>query len=71
MYKVLQATYKDGQLILNEKLSPTLEGKQLSVIVLDIDELEQKKERFFEFADNQTIILPEDYRFNRDELYER
>jgi hypothetical protein len=71
MYKVVQAIYRDGQLFLSEKLSSTLEGKQLNIIVLDPDGLEQKKERFFDFVDKQTITLPRDYQFNRDALYER
>ena len=45
MYKVLQTIHKDGHLVLSEKFSPALEGKQLSIIVLDADELEQKNER--------------------------
>lgn len=71
MYKVLQAVYRDGQLVLSEKLNPAFEGKQLRIIVLDPDELEQRKEGFFGFVDKQTITLPEDYHFNRDTLYER
>ena len=45
MVKVLQAIYKDGQLVLSEELDPALEDKQLRIIVFDADELGQKKER--------------------------
>lgn len=49
MYEILQATYKDGHLILNKKLSSLLEGKTVNVIVLDTDEIETKKKRFLDF----------------------
>jgi hypothetical protein len=35
MLKILQATYNNGELILNEKLSEELEGKNLQITQLD------------------------------------
>jgi hypothetical protein len=32
---------------------------------------DNKKEQFFNFVKNHTYILPENYKFNRDELHER
>ncbi len=34
-------------------------------------DLEKKKEDFLKFADKHLIDLPEDYKFNREELHER
>jgi predicted DNA-binding antitoxin AbrB/MazE fold protein len=70
MYKIAQAVYQNGSLILSEKLSSELEGKSLKVIILDTDEIETKRERFFQLVDKHTFALPEDYQFNRDELYD-
>lgn len=71
MYKISQAVYQDGNLILSEKLHPAMEGKSLKVIILDTDDLEVKKERFFRLVDRHAFALPQDYQFNREELYER
>jgi predicted DNA-binding antitoxin AbrB/MazE fold protein len=80
MNKVLQATYHDGSLVLDEKLDATLEGKKLRIVVLeDTDELkgkdtqtlESRKQRFLEQLQQHSFQLPEDYQFNREELYER
>lgn len=32
---------------------------------------EGKKEQFFRFVENHTYNLPDDYKFNREELHER
>lgn len=80
MNKVLQATYHDGNLILDEKLDTSLEGKKFKVVVLeDTNEpkeqneqtLESRKRRFLEQLKQHSFKLPEDYKFNREELYER
>jgi predicted DNA-binding antitoxin AbrB/MazE fold protein len=80
MSKVIQATYHDGNLILDEKLDAALEGKKLRIVVLeDINEpeeqdkptLEPRKRRFLEQLKQHSFKLPEDYHFNREELYER
>jgi hypothetical protein len=70
MYKISQATYKDGSLILAEKLNSKMEGKTLKVIIF-VDEIDSKKERFWELVDRHTFALPKDYKFNREDLYER
>jgi predicted DNA-binding antitoxin AbrB/MazE fold protein len=80
MSKVLQATYHDGKLSLDEKLDTALEGRKLRIIVLgDVvkaeDEgdqvLEPRKQRFLEQLQQHSFTLPEDYKFNREDLYER
>ena len=71
MYKVLQATCQNGHLVLKEKLAPELEGKNLQIILVETDNLEAKKERFFKLADAHSFVLPKDYQFNREELHDR
>jgi len=72
MYQVMQATYRNGQLILQDKLLQLLEGQTVQVIVFNPqDVMELKKERFLNFVTKQKVVLPKDYRFNRVELYER
>ena len=34
-------------------------------------EVESKKEQFFRFVENHSYNLPENYKFNREELHER
>jgi hypothetical protein len=71
MYKISQAIYKDGNLILAERLNPAMEGKSLQVIILETDDIQAKKERFFNLVDRHTFALPANYQFNREELYAR
>ncbi len=71
MYKLLQATCNNGNLILDEKLSKEWEGKSFQVIVFETDEIAIKKKRFFDFVDQYSFTIPNDYQFNREELYER
>ncbi|NJN86990.1 MAG: hypothetical protein HC881_12725 [Leptolyngbyaceae cyanobacterium SL_7_1] len=80
MNKVLQATYRNGSLVLDEKLDAALEGKKLTVILVEdsaVQEdgtgqlLEQRKEQFLEQLQQHSFKLPKDYKFNREELYER
>jgi len=80
MSKVLQATYHDGNLILNEKLDAALEGKKLTLILVEDSAelqnsleqtLEPRKQRFLEQLQQHSFKLPKDYKFNREELYER
>lgn len=70
MYQILQATYRDGRLILDKKLGAKMEGKVLQVVVFEAGETENKKDQFLRFVDNQQIILPEGYQFNREDLYD-
>jgi len=81
MTQILEATYSDGKLILNEALNPDLEGKKLRVMILETNEEIQaedaegdrraKVKRFLEHAKKHSFELPPDYKFDRDELYER
>lgn len=80
MSKVLQATYQDGKLALDEKLDAAMEGRKLRIIVLeDVTEveheadqgLEPRKQRFLEQLQQHSFTLSEGYKFNREELYER
>jgi predicted DNA-binding antitoxin AbrB/MazE fold protein len=78
MNKILEATYSNGNLILSESLNPELEGKKLRVMILETDELNQeelspqaRRQRFLDAAAKHSFELPPDYKFDRDELYER
>jgi predicted DNA-binding antitoxin AbrB/MazE fold protein len=68
MYKILEATYHQGNLILKDKLSESLEGKQIKIIVLEASD--SQKESFLEKVDQHSFELPQDYQFNREELYD-
>lgn len=80
MNKVLQATYHNGSLVLDEKLDAALEGKKLTLILVEDSTdlqtdpeqpLEPRKQRFLEQLQQHSFKLPEGYSFNREELYER
>lgn len=81
MTKILEATYSNGNLILSEALDPGLEGKKLRVMIIENNEEIQaedaeverraKVKRFLEHAKQYSAQIPPDYKFNRDELYER
>ena len=65
MNKVLQATYHDGNLVLDEKLDTALEGKKLTLILGEEEsssqsELEQKERtrKFLEWAQQYSAKLP-------------
>lgn len=81
MSKVLQATYHDGNLVLDEKLDPILEGQKVSLILIEnpdsvsgsnseID-MEERRQKFLEEAQKYSAKLPEDYKFDREEIYDR
>lgn len=72
MSMIFKATCQNGQLILEEKLPDSLEGKQVKIMLIDNDdqEIEQKKAEFFKLASRHSFPLPDDYKFNRDELYD-
>jgi predicted nucleic acid-binding Zn-ribbon protein len=82
MSKVLQATYHDGNLILDKKLDVALEEKKLTLILIEdsesseqadrsmVDDVERKRQ-FLEKLKTYSIKLPKDYKFNREELYDR
>jgi predicted DNA-binding antitoxin AbrB/MazE fold protein len=72
MHRFVEATYKNGELLLDEKLNMEFEGKKLKLIIFTDEEgQEQKKENFFNFANRHSFKLPGDYSFNREELYQR
>lgn len=71
MYTIAQATYRNGNLILNKKLGSEMEGRTLNVVIFEVNDVERKKEQFFEFVDKIAFPLPESYKFNRDEIYDR
>lgn len=71
MYKILKATCKDGHLVLEEKLSDEFEGKTLQVMVFENNELGVKKQQFFDSVKQHSFNLPDDYQFNRNELYDK
>jgi hypothetical protein len=71
MYQILQATYRDGRLILKKKLNASMEGKLLNVVVFETSEAGSQREKFLQFIDQHPIQLSETYTFNRDELYDR
>jgi hypothetical protein len=70
MYQLLQATYHDGHLVLKQKLNTQLEGKLLHIVVLTTEDA-SPLDQFLQFVDLHPIQLPENYRFNRNELYDR
>jgi len=70
MYKIVEAVYKNGNLVLGDKLESGKEGQKYRVIIMDNDK-EARQKHFFEFLSKHSFRLPADYRFNRDELYER
>jgi hypothetical protein len=78
MSKVLHATYHDGNLVLDEKLDTALEGKKLTLILVEADfssqaELEQSErtQHFLKWAQQYSAKLPPDYKFDREEAHER
>lgn len=76
----LQATCSNGTLILDRQLSSDLEGKTFQVIIFEPEDISDraeqssdlaKVEQFLENVKQYSFKLPEDYKFNRDELYDR
>ncbi|OHD11210.1 MAG: hypothetical protein A2086_08375 [Spirochaetes bacterium GWD1_27_9] len=68
MYRVATATYHNNTLNLDESFN-FCEGKKLKIIIIDEDD--RKKENFFDFVKKNKINIPKDYKFNREELYDR
>lgn len=71
MQLVMNATYKDGVLVPDRSLGADKEGKKFKIILVEEDRTTAKRERFFRFVKAHSFHLPEDYRFDRDELHER
>jgi hypothetical protein len=77
MLKIVQATCTNGELVLNEKLSPELEGKSVQIMIFEPSEStqtvnyrESKIQQFLARVNNYSFHLPPDYNFNREEIYE-
>ncbi len=68
MYQVVNATFKNNSLMLDENLK-MLEGKKVKILVFDEDT--NKMSTFFDFVSNNKFKIPENYKFNREELNER
>lgn len=79
MSKLLYATYQNGSLILDEKLDSALEGKKLTLMLVEEaessarSEMEPKErtQKFLEWAQQYSAKLPPDYKFDREEAHER
>jgi hypothetical protein len=76
MLQIIKATCTNGELILSEKLSSELEGKTLQIMIIEPSETNQdhqasKIQHFLARVDNYSFQIPADYKFNRDEIYER
>jgi hypothetical protein len=79
MDKVLHATYHDGNLVLDEKLDTALEGRKFTLILVedaamasqDETDVADRKRNFFEKLQNYSVKLPEDYKFDREEIHDR
>ncbi|MCG6133897.1 MAG: hypothetical protein MET45_04440 [Nostoc sp. LLA-1] len=78
MLQIIQATCRNGELVLSEKLSSELEGKTIQIMILEprestqtIDSEESKIQQFLERVNNYSFPLPLDYKFNREEIYDR
>jgi hypothetical protein len=82
MTQILKATCVNGGLLLEQPLNPRLEGKTLELVVIEssqeavteLDETAQWEERalhFLEKAKEYSFKLPPDYKFDRDEIYDR
>jgi len=71
MQILLNATYKSGALILDERLGIEKEGKKFKVILIEKDSPKVKKEKFFDFIEKHAFTLPKDFKFNREELHDR
>ena len=71
MQVVLEATYKDGVLIPDRSLGAEKEGRRFKIIVVEEERPTAKRDRFFHFVKSHSFKLPEDYRFDREELCER
>ena len=71
MVEIRQATYRNGSLVLKKKLTPQMEGKIVSVLIFTAEATPGRKEQFLRFVDQHRFSLPENYHFDREELYER
>lgn len=68
---VTKATYKKGTLVLDQSLGLEKEGKKFKIIIVEEETTPAKKERFLQSVEKHAFTLPKDYKFNREEIYER
>jgi hypothetical protein len=78
MVKIVQATCTNGELVLSEKLNPELEGKTLQIMIFEHSEShetmnsrETKIKEFLAQVNKYSFEIPSDYKFNREEIYDR
>jgi hypothetical protein len=80
MTQIVNATCINGELVLEEKLNPELEGKHLKLRIMEIKDVEEESSearaerirQFLERAEKRPVVkLPPDYKFDRDEIYDR
>ncbi len=71
MDTILEAIYRDGVLVPDRSLGAGQEGKKFKLIVIEQEDSEAGREGFFQFVKNHRFDLPEDYRFDRDEIHGR
>jgi len=83
MLKIVQATCNNGELILNEKLSEELEGKNLQIMIFEsvtsaekslesqTDSTELQINHFLQDLQKYSFKLESGYKFNREEIYDR
>ncbi|MBW4514798.1 MAG: hypothetical protein KME11_06185 [Timaviella obliquedivisa GSE-PSE-MK23-08B] len=84
MSKVLQATCINGKFIPDETPDSALEGKRVTLMIFDIetedlaqhqaetDDLENvRTQKFLEHTKQYSFQLPPDYKFDRNEIYDR
>lgn len=76
MLKALKATYRNGDLVLQERLGSEWEGKTIKIFI-EVQNAEDVKDKgaevqaFLEKWQQQPAKLVEGYKFDRDEIYER
>jgi predicted DNA-binding antitoxin AbrB/MazE fold protein len=68
---IVEAVYRDGVLVPDRSLGSEKEGKKFKLILVEEEEAATRRERFLKFVVDHRFDLPGDYRFNRDEIYER
>lgn len=68
---VTKATYKKGTLVLDQSLGTEKEGKKFKIIIVVEETIHVKRERFLQSIEKHAFTLPKDYKFNREEIYER
>ena len=69
MQLVLEATFKNRVVVSDRSLGPEKEGKRFKLILMEQKELSLKRDRFFRHVKTNTFKLPEDYHFDRDQIY--